>query len=199
MWNFGPRVGVDFLQNLDLLFERNARKRVEIAIERAVGAPGCKIEAAAMAAMDRLDRLRGASHGILGELGRVRIAGSLTGDGSQPEALSGVVTGVFEAAIVKDQAFALAVFEEKFTVVGALQGFTDYFRQSPAVHAHASIEDFVRGVGVRHWNPLPIGPYLLGPNVTPQRQSARHSGASETVDVSRVRQNVAGQAGPGIL
>ncbi|ESZ38306.1 hypothetical protein X732_18160 [Mesorhizobium sp. L2C066B000] len=49
------------------------------------------------------------------------VAAGLAGHGAQAKTLVGVEIGGLQPAIVEHQRFALAVFEEQFAVVGAVQ------------------------------------------------------------------------------
>ena len=77
--------------------------------------------------MARITALDGA-HGVGGprncglrHVRRVGVADRLVLDGAQTEPLGGVVSRLFQPAVVEHQHFGLPVFEEQFAVVGALE------------------------------------------------------------------------------
>ncbi|MNY38761.1 hypothetical protein D3C86_1734060 [compost metagenome] len=50
------------------------------------------------------------------------VAGGLARHDAQAETLDGVIGGALQPAVVKDQGFALGLFQKQFAVVGAGQG-----------------------------------------------------------------------------
>ena len=68
------------------------------------------------------------------------------GHRAQAEALGGVETGRFQPVIVEGERFALAVFQEQFPVIGALQRAIHGVLDLGPVHAGAGKEQ----VGVGH-------------------------------------------------
>ncbi len=67
----------------------------------------------------------------------MRIADGVVLDGAQPEALGRIVGRLLEPAVVEDQHFGLAVFEEKLTVIGAIEAAGHDLVDLPAVEAGA--------------------------------------------------------------
>ena len=74
------------------------------------------------------------------------IAGGFPRHRPEAEALGGVETGRLQPVIVKGERFGLAVFQEKFPVVGARQGGIQLVLDAGAVHAGAGKEQ----IGIGH-------------------------------------------------
>src|SRR5690606_29913479 len=86
----GARVGVDLLQQPDLLGLVATLDRVVLAVTLAVGALGRQGERAGVAALDRLHGVDRAANRSLGQIAAVGIADRLAGDRAQAEAAAGV-------------------------------------------------------------------------------------------------------------
>jgi hypothetical protein len=116
------REGIHFLQQRHLLGKTQHVGRIEVAIELAV-APLRRIADRAAAAMTHngVDRITRAGQCRRGEVGGMGIGCRLAADGAQAKALAIVAGGGFQLAIVEDKAFALALLDEEFTVIGAEQ------------------------------------------------------------------------------
>src|SRR6201987_6259350 len=76
---------------------------------------------AGITALDRVHRVRGALDRAFGNVARVRSARRLVLHRTQAEALRSVVSRLFEPAIIEGQSFGLAIFEEQFAVIGAVE------------------------------------------------------------------------------
>ena len=76
---------------------------------------------AGIAALHRADGIGSARNRGLGNIGGVGIADGVVLHRAQAEPLSGVIVRLFETAIVKQQHFRLAVFEEQLAVVCAFK------------------------------------------------------------------------------
>ena len=146
----GPDVGVHVGEQLHLALEIHQVEGVVVDIEALVGAAGGRGEGAPVPGLYGLHRVAGAPDGVLAELGSVRVAGGFAGDGAQPEALGGIEAGALQPAVVEDQAFGLAVFQEQLPVVGAVQGLRDDGLDAPLVKAGAGEEQLVGGGKVAH-------------------------------------------------
>ena len=131
------RIGVDLLEQLDLGFERRRGERIVIGIEPAIGASGRLRGMSRIAALHGADRIRGARDRGLRYVGGMRIADGVILDGAQPKALGRIVSRLLEPAVVEDQHFGLAVFEEKFAVIGAIEAAGHDLVDLPAVEAGA--------------------------------------------------------------
>ena len=121
----GAGIGVDALQQLHLGVEGRLAERVFVAIEFTVGAAGGLGVTAAVAAFHRAHRLGGPRKRGFRHVGGVGIADRLVLHRAQAETLRGVVGRLLEAAIVEHQHFGLAIFQEQFAVVGAVQAAPD--------------------------------------------------------------------------
>ncbi len=130
-------IGVDLGQQTRLGGEIDHPERVQIGVERAVGAGGRLGERALMPAGDGAHRRRGAPDRRLGEFGGMRIAGRLAGDRAQPETLRRVERGALDPAVVERDAFRLAVFEEQLAVVHARERLADKPLDASRIHAGA--------------------------------------------------------------
>ena len=76
------------------------------------------------------------------------IAGGFAGHRAQAKTLAGVEGGGLQPAIVEAERFALAVFQEQFPVVGALECAVHGFLDFAPVHAGAGKEQVGIGHGV---------------------------------------------------
>ena len=83
--------------------------------------PGALGVFAAVPAFHRANRLGGARQRAFGEIGGVCIADRFVLDRAQAEALRSVIGRLLEAAIVEHEYLGLAIFQEQFAVVGAVQ------------------------------------------------------------------------------
>ena len=90
-----------------------------------------------MAALHCAHRVGGAGERRFRQVGGVGIADRLVLDRAQPEALRGVEGRLLEAAIVEHQHFRLAVFQEQFAVVGAVEAAADQLTHLAAVEPGA--------------------------------------------------------------
>ena len=90
-----------------------------------------------MAAFDRAHRVGGARDRRFRHVGGMGIADRLVLHRAQAEALRGVVGRLLEAAVVEHQRFRLAVFQEQFAVVGAVQPALDDLADLALVEAGA--------------------------------------------------------------
>ena len=92
---------------------------------------------AGIAAFDGADGLCGARERGLGKVGGVGVAHRLVLDGAQAKTLGGVVGRLLEPAVVENQHFRLAIFEEEFAVVGPLKAAGEVAARIIAVEAGA--------------------------------------------------------------
>ena len=114
-------IGVDLLQQRDLVFEALCAERIVVDIKCAVGAGRRFRRFAAVPRLDRVDRRGGALQRGFGKLRGMGIAGRFTRDGAQAEPLGGVEAGRLEPAVVEHQRFGLAVFQEQLAVVAVAE------------------------------------------------------------------------------
>ena len=117
----GAGIGVDLFEQLHLGFESRFAERVVVAVELAVGAAGRVRVAAAVAAFDRAHGVRRAGNRRFRQVRGMGIADRLVLHRAQAEALRRVVGCLLEPAVVEGQRLGLAVFEEQFAVVGAIE------------------------------------------------------------------------------
>ena len=110
-------VGVDLLEQGDLVGLVAAADRIGLAVAPPVGAARGQRQDAAVTGLDRADRLDRATQRRLAQLRAVGAADRLAGDRAQAEALGGVERGALEPAIVEGEALGLPVFQEQLAVV----------------------------------------------------------------------------------
>ena len=142
----GARIGVDLFQQLDLGLEAGRAERIFVGVEFDVGARRRHRDVAGIVAAHRAHRIRGARDRAFRHVGGMGIADRVVLDGAQAEALRGVVGRLFQPAVVEQQHFRLAVFEEQFAVVGAFEPALENFYGRWLVEAGAVEEG-----GGRSW------------------------------------------------
>lgn len=115
------REGVDFTQKRHARGKTDARRRVYGGVKRRDLAPGRQRERAAAIADGQPHGFGGLFQGGFADIGRMGIAGDLAPHGAQAKALFGVIAGIAQPAVVKDQRFGPGAFQKQFAILGAIQ------------------------------------------------------------------------------
>ena len=129
------RVSVYFRQEPCFCPEIHETKRILLGVEAPVCPGRGRGENPRVTARYRPDSIGRAADRGLGQFGRVRITGSLTGNSPQTKPLRRIETRTLDPAVVERKALGLAVFEEKLTVIHSTQGLVDERLDAARVHA----------------------------------------------------------------
>ena len=116
-------IGVDLLEQCDLVGLVAAADRVGLAVAAPIGAARRQRQRAAVTGLDGADRPDRAAQRRLAQLRAVGAADRLTGDRAQAEPLAGIERGALEPAVVEAEALGLAILEEQLAVVDPVQPF----------------------------------------------------------------------------
>ena len=147
----GAGKGVDLLKKRDLGFERNADKRVAVAIERAVAGGDRRLgRGAGIAAGDGLHTVGGTAQRGLAEVAGMGIAMRLAGNGAKAETARLVVSGAFQPAIIDHQHFGMTHFQKQFAIIGIDKRLADNGLCLVAVQRARAKENVVGGVKMVH-------------------------------------------------
>ena len=131
------RIGIDRFQQFHLRIECRCSKRIVVAIKFAVGAARRVGVGAAVAIVDGAHRFGCACQCSFREIGGVRIANRFGLDRAQAKTLRGVIGRLLEPAIVEGECLGLAIFQEQFAIVSAVQALTNQLAHFSAVEPGA--------------------------------------------------------------
>ncbi len=130
-------ISVDRLEQLHFCVEGRRAERVVVGIKFAISAARCLGIGAVMSAFDCANRLDCARNRTFRQVGGMRIAHRLIFHRTQTKTLRGVVRRLLETAVVERERLGLAVFEEQFAIVGALEAAADQLAHLGAVEARS--------------------------------------------------------------
>ena len=96
-----------------------------------------------MTGANRPDRGDGAADGLFAEFGSVGVTGRFAAYRAQAETLAGVEIRNLKPTVIERETLGLAIFEEQFAVVGAVQRLIDQTADTGAVETALGKEYFL--------------------------------------------------------
>ena len=170
----GAGIGIDGLQKLRFGFEGRRGERAVVAVKLHIGARRRLGVMARIAALDRAHRIGRPLDRRLRYVRGMSVADRFVLDRTQTETLRGVVSRLFEPAVIEGQRFGLAIFEKQFAVIGAVEAARDDFGKPRPVEPGAVDE---RNGGIGHCEfLLRVRPYIVA---SPGDGEGRASPASQ--------------------
>ena len=144
-----PGVGVDFLQQRDLVGEGGRGERIDFVIELLVGRARADGDRSGPALLGQRRGIGGALQGLDRDFVGMGVAGGLFRDDPKAEAFTGVIGRRFQAAVVKKERFRFGPLQKQFAVIGPLQRVLEDFEGLVGFDPGA-FEDGGRGDGDGH-------------------------------------------------